>query len=72
MYEVNNEEFNRLAHVILEKLKDFNERNDECQTCPFYDEECSGDYRMRCLTEDLCLSFEAMLEELEAMDAKGG
>lgn len=65
-----NEEFNRKAHVILERLEEVNERIDECQSCPFYGYECEGDPRKTCFLEDVYLSFEAMLEELEANDMK--
>lgn len=34
-------------------FEEFNERNDDCDGCPFYDEECSGDGDKRCLLADV-------------------
>jgi hypothetical protein len=58
------------AHIILEKLSEFNERNDNCDDCPFYDNECDGNPNHSCLSEDILLSYEAMLDKIGSMQGK--
>lgn len=38
---------------VIPTFEHFEERNDECGECPFYDNECSGDFDKRCLSADV-------------------
>lgn len=39
--------------AVIPWFKEFEERNDDCDYCPFYQEECSGDGDKRCLSADI-------------------
>lgn len=38
---------------VIPRFRDFEERNEDCETCPFYGDECSGDGDKRCLSADI-------------------
>lgn len=38
---------------VVPRFRDFNVRNDNCDECPFYNEECSGEYGKRCFCDDI-------------------
>ena len=38
---------------VIPLFEDFNDRNDICDECPFYGEECSGDGDKRCFVDDI-------------------
>ena len=38
---------------VIPAFEDFDEQNNDCDECPFYDAECSGDGDKRCLSADV-------------------
>lgn len=40
-------------HEVTPRFREFDERNDNCDECPFYREECSGEYGKRCFSADI-------------------
>lgn len=38
---------------VIPLFEDFNDRNDNCDDCPFYSAECSGDSDKRCFCDDV-------------------
>jgi hypothetical protein len=48
--------------ATFEAFSDFNARNDDCDYCPFFEEECSGNSDKGCLCEDILKLLERGLK----------
>ena len=54
--------FKEKFQAAIEAFSKFNTRNDDCDYCPFYEEECAGSGDKPCLSEDVLKLLERGLD----------
>lgn len=61
-------EVNELFQLVIPRFDSFIERTDDCDCCPFFEEECSGDGAERCLAEDVLMLLNMGAEYQKQLD----